>query len=328
MSDKVNLMPNRVLVTGGNGFVGKSLCLELFRQGYAVRAAIRDPDKSALNAETVSVGHINSNTAWADALSCVDVIVHLAARVHIMNEITPDGGLVEFRKINVEGTINLARQAVKAGIKRFIFISSIKVNGEETLSGAPYTAEDEPAPVDAYGISKREAEDALRLLAKETGIEVVIIRPPLIYGPGVKANFHSMMRYLDKSIPLPLGAINNQRSLVSLDNMIDLIITCTHHPAAANQTFLVSDGEDVSTTALLKRMSLALGKKAWLIPIPSVVIKQCAYLIGKRAIAQRLCGSLQVDISKTRELLDWKPPVDMNNALLNAAKFYKSALHE
>ena len=328
LSDGVNLMPNRVLVTGANGFIGKSLCLELLRQGYSVRRAIRGRDKRALNVETVSIGHINSTTTWTEALSGVDVIILLAARVHVMKEISTDGGLAEFRKVNVEGTLNLARQAVELDIKRFIFISSIKVNGEETSSGAPYTAEDKPAPVDAYGVSKREAEDALRQLANETGIEVVIIRPPLIYGPGVKANFHSMMRYLDKSIPLPLGAIQNQRSLVALDNMIDLIITCTHHPAAINQTFLVSDGEDVSTPALLKLMAIALGKKAWLIPLPTVVIKQCACLIGKRAIAIRLCGSLQVDISKTRELLGWAPPVKINDALLKTAKFYKSGLHE
>jgi nucleoside-diphosphate-sugar epimerase len=321
-------MSSRILVTGANGFVGKSLCLELFRRGYSIRAAVRDQDNSVLNVETVSVGQININTDWREALSGVDVIVHLAARVHVMNDNVTDEGLAEFRKVNVEGTLNLARQAVDAGIKRFIFISSVKVNGEETIPGLPFTAEDEPAPMDAYGISKREAEDALRRLANETGIETVIIRPPLVYGPGVKANFHNMMRYLDKSIPLPLGAIQNQRSLVALDNLIDLIITCTHHPAAINQTFLVSDGEDVSTPVLLKHMAIALGNKARLIPIPCNVIKYCAYLIGKRTIAQRLCGSLQVDISKTHQLLEWTPPVKLDDALHNTAKFYKSVLHE
>jgi len=310
-----------MLITGANGFVGKSLCVELLRQGQTVRAAVRSASLQVENIETVSVSEINSETDWTDALLGIKVVIHLAARVHVMNDTVIDA-LSEFRRVNVEGTLNLARQAVEAGVQRFIFISSIKVNGEGTLLGHPYTAEDQPAPVDPYGISKREAEDALRQLAKDTGIEVVIIRPPLIYGPGVKANFQSMIHWLDKGIPLPLGAINNRRSLVALDNLIDLIVTCIHHPAAANQTFLAGDGEDLSTSELLQRMSAALGKKAWLLPVPSFLLVWGASLIAKQAMAQRLCGSLQVDISKARDLLDWKPPVNVDEALRKTAQYY------
>jgi nucleoside-diphosphate-sugar epimerase len=196
------------------------------------------------------------------------------------------------------------------------------VNGESTPLGQPYTAEDQPAPVDPYGISKLEAEDALRQLASESGMEMVIIRPPLVYGPGVRANFQSMMRWLNKGIPLPLGAIHNLRSLVALDNLINLIVTCIHHPAAANQTFLAGDGEDLSTTELLLRMAAALGKKVWLIPVPGFLLVWGASLLGKQAMAQRLCGSLQVDISKARDLLDWKPPVSVDEALRKTAQYY------
>jgi UDP-glucose 4-epimerase len=217
--------------------------------------------------------------------------------------------------VNLEGTIALARQAVKFGVKRFIFISSIKVNGEETIIGKPFTADDEPAPRDPYGVSKAEAEQALLGLAATTGMEVVIIRPVLVYGPGVKANFRMLMKWLSKGIPLPLGLVRNKRSLVALDNLVDLIITCIDHPAAANQVFLVSDGEDLSTTELLQRVGKALGKSARLIPVPACLINIAAMLIGKREVSKRLLGSLQVDISKTCKLLDWAPPVSVDEAL-------------
>jgi UDP-glucose 4-epimerase len=227
--------------------------------------------------------------------------------------------LTAFRAVNVEGTLNLARQAAAAGVKRFVFVSSVKVNGEATLPGQPFTADDAPAPLDAYGISKMEAEQALREIALQTGMEVVIIRPPLVYGPGVKANFAAMMRWLQRGVPLPLGAIHNQRSLVALDNLVDLIVTCLTHPAAANQTFLVSDGEDVSTTELLRRMGRAMGRPARLIPVPVSWLKLAAALVGKRDVAQRLCGSLQVDIEKTRRLLGWTPPLTLDQGLKKAA---------
>jgi UDP-glucose 4-epimerase len=268
---------------------------------------------------------IDNTTDWTTALHGVNVVVHLAARVHVMNDHSVDP-LSEFRKVNVEGSLNLAKQAAQAGVQRFVFISSIKVNGESTELGQPFHADDEPQPMDAYGISKREAEDALRQLARDTGIEVVIIRPPLVYGAGVKANFRSMMRWLDKGVPLPLGAIHNQRSLVALANLVDLIITCISHPAAANQTFLVSDGEDLSTSDLLRRMANALGKPARLLPVPAWLLQVGATLLGKRAVAQRLCGSLQLDISKTCQLLNWTPPVSVTDALQKTANAYRSSL--
>ena len=313
----------KVLITGVNGFVGKTLGDKLVTKGFNVNGAVRSsvPVDFPDTITKFVIKDIDSKTDWQKALEGVDVVIHLAARAHVMNDTAIDA-LAEFRRVNVEGTLNLARQAVDAGVQRFIFISSIKVNGEGTLLEQLYTAEDQPAPVDPYGISKREAEDALRQLASETGMEVVIIRPPLIYGPGVKANFQSMIRCLDKGFPLPLGAIHNQRSLVALDNLIDLIVTCIHHPAAANQIFIAGDGEDLSTPELLQRMAAALGKKAWLMPVPEFLLVWGARLSGKQAMAQRLCGSLQVDISKARDLLDWKPSVNVDEALRKTAQYY------
>jgi len=313
----------KVLITGVNGFIGKTLSDELVIKGFNVNGTVRSVMSVDFPGAITKfvIKDIDSKTDWQNALEGVDVVIHLAARAHVMKDMAIDA-LSEFRRVNVEGTLNLARQAVEAGVQRFIFISSIKVNGEGSILGQPYTPEDQPAPVDPYGISKREAEDGLRQLASETGMEVVIIRPPLVYGPGVKANFQSMMRWLNKGIPLPLGAIHNQRSLVSLDNLIDLIVTCIHHPAAANQIFIAGDGEDLSTTELLQRMAVALGKKARLLPIPELILVWGARLLGKQAIAQRLCGSLQVDISKARDLLDWKPPVSVDDALRKTAQYY------
>lgn len=223
--------------------------------------------------------------------------------------------LTEFRRVNVEGTLNLARQAAAAGVQRFIFISSIKVNGEETAPGDAFTASDVPAPQDPYGLSKFEAEEGLRSLAQQTGMEVVIIRPPLVYGPSVKGNFASMIKLVQKGLPLPLGAIHNKRSLVGIDNLVDLIIRCIDHPAAANQTFLASDGVDLSTTELLRSVVKAMGKPSRLVPVPASLLQTGAGLLGKKAMAQRLLGSLQVDISKTREVLGWEPPYTVEEGL-------------
>jgi len=313
----------KVLITGVNGFIGKTLSDELVIQGFNVNGTVRSVMSVDFPGAITKfvIKDIDSKTDWQNALEGVDRVIHLAARVHVMKDTAIDA-LSEFRRVNVEGTLNLARQAVEAGVQRFIFISSIKVNGEGSILGQPYSPEDQPAPVDPYGISKREAEDGLRQLASETAMEVVIIRPPLVYGPGVKANFQSMMRWLDKGIPLPLGAIHNKRSFVALDNLIDLIATCIHHPAAANQIFIAGDGEDLSTTELLQRMAAALGKKAWLIPVPSFILEWGASLVGKQAITQKLCGSLQVDISKARDLLNWKPPVSVDEALRKTAQYY------
>ena len=260
------------------------------------------------------MGDIDEATDWTATLQGKEVVLHAAARAHIMNDTAADP-LTEFRKVNVVGTLNLARQAAEAGVKRFIFISSIKVNGEQTALGMPFTGEDAPAPEDPYGVSKLEAEQGLQQLARETGMELVIIRPPLVYGPGVKGNFASMIKLVEKGLPLPLGAIHNQRSLVGLDNLVDLIITCIDHPSAANQVFLAGDGEDLSTSDLLRGVSKAMGKPSRLIPVPAGVLQFGATLLGKNAVARRLLGSLQVDISNTREVLGWTPPLSVDEGL-------------
>ena len=309
-----------ILVTGATGFVGSRLVERLVENNKVIKACIRQNNKKIFpGAVTTQIDGLTANTDWAAALSDVKTVIHSAARVHVMNDLSADP-LVEFRKVNVEGTLNLARQAAAAGVRRFIFISSIKVNGEGTEPGKPYTADDIPAPSDPYGISKLEAEQGLLRLATETGMEVTIIRPVLVYGPGVKANFLSMMKWLGKGIPLPLGAIHNKRSLVALDNLVDLVITCLDHPAAVNQIFLVSDGEDLSTSDLLRRMGKALGKPARLLPVPASWLNLAATLVGKRNVAQRLCGSLQVDIEKTRQLLGWTPPLSVDQGLKRAAE--------
>lgn len=250
-------------------------------------------------------------------------VVHLAARVHVMNDKSPDP-LAEFRRVNVEGTAALARQAAAAGVRRFVFLSSVKVNGEFTEAVQPFTADDEPAPEDPYGVSKYEAEKLLQKIAAETGMEVVIIRSPLVYGPGVKANFESMMRWLARGVPLPLAAVTeNRRSLLALDNLVDLIVTCLNHPAAANQTFLVSDGEDLSTAELLKRMGAAMGQTVRLFYMPPALLRLGATVLNKPGIYQRLCGSLRLDITKTKHVLEWSPPVTVDEGLRRAAEGFR-----
>jgi len=316
-----------IFVTGGTGFVGSAFIKRLLQDNAFVRAAVRrEIYELQKGLDLVQVGDLTPDIDWQGALSGVDLVVHLAARVHVMHDEAVDP-LAEFRRVNVEGTLNLVRQAALAGVRRFVFVSSIKVNGESTVLGKPFSAHDKPDPQDPYGISKYEAERGLLQLASETGMEVVIIRPPLVYGPGVKANFASMMSWLDRGIPLPLGAVHNQRSFVALDNLVDLMVACLDHPAAANQTFLVSDGEDLSATELLQRMGRALGKPARLIPVPVGVMQVAANLLGKGAVAQRLFGSLQVDSSKARALLGWKPVVTVDEALQKTADAF-NAVHK
>lgn len=317
-------MHNSILLTGATGFVGGAILKRLCNdKQHSVVAVVRGQSQlKAQDVPTVRVNSFDGKTSWTGMIANPDVIIHSAARVHVMNDAEADP-LAAFRKVNVDGTLNLARQAAAAGAKRFIFISSIKVNGEGTRPGTAYRADDDPAPADPYGVSKMEAEQALRQLAKETPMEIVIIRPVLVYGPGVKANFLSMMRWLDKGVPLPFGAIDNSRSLVALDNLVDLVVTCIDHPAAANQTFLVSDGEDLSTTALLSRMAHALHKPARLIPVPSWMLERGALMLGRKALSQRLCGSLQVNIDKTRTLLGWEPPVSVDEALASTALHFR-----
>lgn len=314
---------DKVLVSGASGFIGGSVVTELSeRRGCEVVAVSRRVASRSTNSVLwTGVGLVDGGTDWRDALKDVSVVVHAAARVHIMSDRANDA-LASYRAVNVEGTLNLARQARDAGVRRFIYISSIKVNGEETSSGRLYRPDDACLPRDPYGISKREAEDGLKLLAENCKMDIVIIRPPLVYGPGVKANFLSMMRWLYKGTPLPLGAIPNKRSLVARDNLVDLIVTCIDHPKAANQIFLAGDGEDLSTTDLLRRMGQALGRPARLLPVPAWMLATAATMLGKRALSQRLCGSLQVDICKTRQLLGWSPPLSVDAALAKTAQYF------
>ncbi len=310
-----------ILLTGSTGFVGGAVLSALLRRShFQLHTLVREESGSVMGVRESLFTDL-AGGKFQDALVGMDCVVHCAARVHVMHE-RDSSAQVDFRRVNVDGTLNLARQAALAGVKRFIFLSSIKVNGEETSPGNVFSADTFPEPVDAYGISKHEAEEKLRALARETGIELVIIRPVLVYGPGVKANFQNMMGWLAKGVPLPLGAIHNHRSLVALDNLVDLIVTCIEHPAAANQIFLVSDGEDVSTTELLRRLASALGRPARLLPIPAWLLTNSAALLGRRGLAQRLCSSLQVDISKTKTLLGWTPPVSLDAALQRTARHF------
>jgi nucleoside-diphosphate-sugar epimerase len=307
-----------VLVTGPTGFVGLALINRLSADGRPVHRAVRNGASSASGSDYIIGGSIDGSTQWAQGLSGVDVVVHLAARVHVMDEPEADS-LEAFRRVNVEGTLQLAREAARAGVRRLVFASSVKVNGEETLAGHAFREVDVPAPEDPYGVSKAEAEDGLRALSAETGLEVVMIRPALVYGPGVGANFGSLLRWVKKGVPLPLGAVTqNRRSFVALDNLVDLIVTCLDHPAAAGETLLVSDGEDVSTAGLLKKVGRALDRPVRLLPVPVWMLRAGAAVLGKQQMARRLLGSLQVDISHTRKTLGWEPPVSLDEGLRRA----------
>ncbi|MBS0292103.1 MAG: SDR family oxidoreductase [Proteobacteria bacterium] len=309
-----------VLLTGASGFVGQAALQALQLRGVAVRPVFRSAGQARGVAGTAVVSGLDADTVWSAALQDVDVVVHAAARAHIMRDEALDP-LAEYRRVNVQGTLHLARQAAAAGVRRFVFISSIKVNGEGTQPGRAFTADDAPAPEDAYGLSKAEAEAGLRELCRAAGMELTIIRPVLVYGPGVKGNLASMLRWVRRALPLPLGAVtDNRRSLVALDNLVDFMLVCMEHPQAANQVFLVSDGEDVSTAQLLRNMAAALQCPSRLLPVPVGLLRLGARLLGKQAVAQRLLGSLQVDITKNRKLLGWTPPVTMQAALQKMKK--------
>jgi nucleoside-diphosphate-sugar epimerase len=343
-------MTSRVLATGASGFVGRAICVQAVCQGLVVRGALRKHGELPDSVEPVVVGEINGATNWGHALDEVNVVIHLAARVHVMHDTSADP-LAEFRKVNVQGTENLARQAARAGVKRLVYVSSIKVNGETTSSeAASALAEIPPSPPfakggvvrsqrvravfretdvpdlqDPYGISKWEAEQVLYRVAKETGLEVVIVRPPLVYGAGVKGNFAQMLKVLAKGTPLPLASIRNLRSLVYVENLVDALILCGTHPAAAGQTYLVSDGEDVSTPDLLRQLGMGMGCPARLFRCPLPLLKIAGRFAGKSDQVERLLGSLQVDSSKIRRELGWKPPYTLQQGLQETAQWYRNA---
>jgi len=313
----------KVLVTGGSGFVGRALFENLkLKKKYLVHLTTRVNQKKLFEGSKVfNIGEIDLNTNWKDALDGVNCVVHCAARVHMMEKKQKDS-LNVYRRINVDGTKNLAKQAALRGIKRFIFLSSVKVNGEETITSKSFKYDDIPQPEDAYGISKWEAEQALLEIFKQTGLEVVIIRPPLVYGEGVKGNFLRLLDIVYKQIPLPFAKINNLRSFVGLDNLIDLIICCIEHPKAGGKTFLVSDGEDLSTTDLIRKLSKFMNKSPRLLQVPQLITQLIGRLVGKSLEVKRLLGSLRVDNSYTREILGWSPVLSLDESLAKTVRWY------
>ena len=315
----------KILVTGATGFVGKRLVWRLFDTGHAVYPVVRRDINSSeeLPGTPVKVSNIDASTDWSQVLLEMDVVVHLAARVHVMKENAKDP-LAEFRSINTSGTVQLAMQAAKAGVKRFIYISSVKVNGESTTETKPFTEDDIPAPQDAYGISKWEAEQELRRIAKATQLEVVILRPPLVYGPQVGGNFLTMLNCISKGIPLPLGKVKNKRSMIYVGNLVEAIATCVVHPAAANKTFLLSDKEVASTPELIKSLGEVLQKPVCMLPCPPNFLRYGASLLGKKSIADRLLNSLEINTSFINKELGWYPPYSLSNGLRETANWYKS----
>jgi len=315
---------DQILITGANGFIGRALCYKLQEGEWPVRALIRSRHNFSENntfLDPAFVDDIGVETDYSGILEEVQIVVHLAARVHVMSDTATDP-LLEFRKVNTEGTVALANAAVEAGVKRFIYLSTIKVNGERTLD-IPFSADDHVYPDDPYAISKWEAEHILHEIGRKTGMEIVIVRPPLVYGQGVKGNFLRLLEMVNKGAVFPLANVKNKRSMVSIDNLVDFLIRCTGHPAAANQTFLVSDGNDLATPQLIRLLARHLGKSARLIPFPLRALIGCAIFLGKESIVERLCGSLQVDISKTKKLLNWHPSFSVDDGLSKTVKWYR-----
>lgn len=308
----------KILITGASGLVGSSIVRRALSLDMDVLGQVRQRAVEGLSA---CVKSIAADTDWRDVLPGRDCVIHCAARVHQMQD-TAASPLDAFRAVNTVGTLNLARQSAEAGVKRFVFISSIKVNGELTAANEAFVPHAAGIPDDPYGLSKYEAEQGLKEIAAQTGLEVVIIRPPLVYGPGVKANFLSMMRWIRKGVPLPLGAIDNLRSLVFVENLAHLALLCSQHPQAPGHTFLVSDHQDVSTSALLRQIAHAMGQRPRLIPVPASWLKLAARVVGKGDIAQRLCGNLQLDISDTLQVLDWTPPYRFEQGIARTVEHF------
>lgn len=309
-----------IAVTGATGFVGRRVVSDLAGRGHAVIGLVR----SAPGTDDRVVGEIEADTDWSRALEGVEVVIHCAARAHIMHERSADP-LSLYRAVNVEGTRRLAEQAAHCGVKRLVYLSSVKAAGERSLPGRPLRVSDPPAPEDAYGVSKLEAESALRLVGVATGLETVIVRPPLIYGPGVKGNFLRLLDAIARGWPLPLGSVDNRRSVVSLANLAHFVGVCVGSPAAAGKTFFVSDGEDLSTRSLARRIGAALGRPARLLPVPATVLSMLAEMAGKTAEVERLVGTLQVDLTDARGLLAWSPPYTVEQELRETATWFKGA---
>jgi UDP-N-acetyl-alpha-D-quinovosamine dehydrogenase len=307
-----------VLVTGASGFVGRALCDTLAASGRRVRRAVRRLDSAPAGA--VAVGDIGPDTDWSAALEGVDCVVHLAARTHVLRETAPDA-LAAYRRTNVAGTERLARAAAARGVRRLVYLSSVKVNGERT-GERPYREEDVPRPEDAYGVSKAEAERALAGIAAETSLPITVLRPPLVYGPGVKGNFLRLMRLVARGAPLPLGAIDNRRSFIYLGNLVDATVQALDAPRAAGKTYLAADGEDLSTPGLVRALASALGVKPRLVPFPLLPLRIAAALAGRGADFARLAGSLQVDNARIRRELDWRPRYTPAQGLAETARWY------
>ena len=310
-----------VLITGANGFVGRSLCARMVADGWNVKGAIRSlPKESDLPSGTVcaTTRAIDANTDWSKALNRIDTVIHLAARVHEMHEdaLTQD----DYNQVNVDGTVRLAQMAANSGVKRFIFLSSVKVNGEGR--SFPYLENDEVSPSDYYGISKWEGEKKLKKISLQTNLEAIVIRPPLVYGPGVKANFLRLMKLVDRELPIPLSSVKNLRSMIALDNLVDFILHCAKIPEVSYDVFFVSDDEDLSTPELIRRIASLMGRRARLLPFPPGLLRLVGRITGKEGMVDRLCGSLQVDISKAKQLLGWKPPVTVDEGLSRTVSWY------
>ncbi len=322
---------SRILVTGATGFVGTALCAVLLQRGHIVRRALRnaiveedaDAQPGGERMETVAVGEISANTDWSQALASVDVVIHLAARVHVMRDDAPDP-LGEFRRVNVAGAERLARAAAENGVKRMVFVSSIKVNGEETEDGRLFRETDVPAPRDAYGVSKWEAELALHEVARATGLELVIVRSPLVYGPGVGGNFAQLLDLVARSVPLPLASVRNFRDLVYVENLAAALAICATHPAAAGQTYLVCDGRPISTPDLLRQLAAGMGVPSRLLPCPPALLRLGGALSGRSEQIRRLLGSLRIDDAKMRTDLNWAQPRTLQEGLQMTAEWYRA----
>lgn len=313
----------RILVTGANGFVGKALCEHLASSNHEVIACTRKNGQKSTGYSHFYIVAIDKNTEWKSLLLGVQVVIHLAARVHVMHEKAANS-LSAFQEVNLHGTVNLARQAATAGVKRFAYVSSIKVNGEYS-DEKPFTESDISNPQDPYAISKWQAEQALQEIGRETGMEVVIVRPPLVYGPEVKANFLHLLDIVNRALPLPLGSINNRRSMIYVGNLVDALMLCATHPKAAGQTYLVSDGDAISSPQLIKDIALAMRKPSRVFPFPLSIIQFCARLLGKSSVIERLTESLEIDSSKIRKELGWAPPYTMQQGLQATTDWFASS---